>query len=104
MVLGKIFLVGKKTFIINFYYLFFRKIRFLGLFSGFINFIIFSFEVKGFSLFEAGGPPPSRLSHKFLGVFYLFLSFWSGLFGLALSLVLRLELGHLGFFLGSGQL
>jgi len=34
----------------------------------------------------------------------LLLRFWAGLVGLRFSLILRLELGHLGFFLGRGQL
>lgn len=45
-----------------------------------------------------------RLNHKFLGLIYLFLSFYSGLVGLRFSLVLRLELSHLGFFFGRGQI
>lgn len=42
--------------------------------------------------------------HKAIGQIYLFFSFWRGLLGLSLSLLLRLELSKPGYVFGGGQL
>lgn len=42
--------------------------------------------------------------HKAIGQVYLFFSFWRGLLGLSLSLLLRLELSKPGYVFGRGQL
>jgi heme/copper-type cytochrome/quinol oxidase subunit 1 len=44
------------------------------------------------------------VGHKSIGQIYLFFSFWRGLIGISLSLLLRLELSKSKFVFGSGQL
>nr|QZL13625.1 cytochrome c oxidase subunit I [Meloidogyne exigua] len=44
------------------------------------------------------------VTHKTIGLIYLFFSFWSGMLGMSLSFLLRLELSKLSLIFGSGQL
>nr|YP_009122964.1 cytochrome c oxidase subunit I [Meloidogyne enterolobii]AJK90848.1 cytochrome c oxidase subunit I [Meloidogyne enterolobii] len=49
-------------------------------------------------------PVTKSVTHKNIGLIYLFFSFWSGLVGMSLSMLLRIDLMKSGHVMGDGQL